>query len=476
MTNTKIFLVPNVGVGSWSGRMEVVHFEIHDCGLAIEALEAGFWMDDMLVECRSGEKLKMPAQNANQIRGNGFFWYDTGQEHLITASTFRNCGIRSGNYAQYDNSPTRGCSSTSKNKGCKNSSTVFGFITHSDEHNPEVMQGTREIVFEDVGRRFAFIWTSPTTISGRLQNWMDFDGSVSGLGEPTIIGSGLPDTGLWWRVDARVLHDDQGPLEFIRQNDGPNRGLAHIRLAWDDALHSKVGKTECTNNYPHRACPAVGKIRHYGPMYKSAGDNGLPVTAQPDIVGLAGGYGWLLRINKGAPRDLKITTVEVLPETPLVLKIHYPQGTSFSIVSHAAYCSDSQHYTCQRPFYSVASPALVRSSNGDAYHFSNGLLTLRVTQIPMGFTGNPSWKLWDFQEVGKWGKGFALDRFERDGLLLPKATGGAYLRVQAQCAGSGPYCSGARGTAEPSPCGQGLVQVSYDKCCQQNNPSVCTFP
>ena len=64
--------------------MEIIDYEVHDVGLAIEALTAGFWIDNMLAECRSGEQLKMPYQRATNVRGDGFVWYDTGQEHIVS--------------------------------------------------------------------------------------------------------------------------------------------------------------------------------------------------------------------------------------------------------------------------------------------------------------------------------------------------------------------------------------------------------
>lgn len=56
--------------------MEVVGYECHDIGLALEALESGFWIDHMKVTCRTGEPLKLPIQRAHEIRANGFVWYD----------------------------------------------------------------------------------------------------------------------------------------------------------------------------------------------------------------------------------------------------------------------------------------------------------------------------------------------------------------------------------------------------------------
>ena len=172
------------------------------------------------------------------------------------------------------------------------------------------MQATRNISFENCGRRFYlrdFRGDSlPSTVSGRGQNWLDVDGTISGFNEPTLIGSGLADAGLWWKVDSNVVHDPQGPLEFIRVDDGIERGLGHIQFAWDSALHSTVGNTACGNGESH-PCPAVGRIRHWGPMFDSSNDphGGLPVTAQPDVAGPVGGFGWLLRLDGGAPHTLE---------------------------------------------------------------------------------------------------------------------------------------------------------------------------
>ena len=202
MTNTKAFLAPSVGLNSWSGRMEIVGFEAHDVGLSLEALEAGFWIDNMLVVCRTGTTLALPTgASTSSMSGNGFTWYDTGQEHIITNSLFRNCGYRSQQYNQYDNTATRGCG-TDINTGCAASSYVFGFLTHSDQFNPEVMQATKNITFDQCGRRFSLDnWGGFLSVSGRTQNWLDTDGTVSGLQVPALIGSGLAGAGLWWTVD-----------------------------------------------------------------------------------------------------------------------------------------------------------------------------------------------------------------------------------------------------------------------------------
>ena len=106
--------------------MEINGFEAHDVELGLESLSAiGFGINNFLVECRSGEDWDMPG-NPNQVNANGFKWYDTNQEHIITTATFKNCGARRSDNV-YDSSSTRGCSTNSVN-GCTSSSSVWSFV------------------------------------------------------------------------------------------------------------------------------------------------------------------------------------------------------------------------------------------------------------------------------------------------------------------------------------------------------------
>lgn len=111
------------------------------------------------------------------------------------------------------------------------------------------MQATRDVTYLDCGRRFRLYDyahnNNPSSVSGRTQNWMDIDGTTSGLNTPTIIGSGLTDAGHWWNIEDDVVYDPEGPLYFIKKNNGPERSLGHIRLRFDDTLYNSVGKTSC---------------------------------------------------------------------------------------------------------------------------------------------------------------------------------------------------------------------------------------
>jgi hypothetical protein len=204
VTNTKSFLAPGIGFGSWSGHMEVLGYECHDCGLSLESLSDGFWINNLLSVCRTQTSIALPDNaSATEIRADGFRWYDTNQEHIITEALFRNCGYRSEQYDEYDQSPTRGCGNEF-DMGCSSSSSVWSMLTHSDQFVPEMMQGTRAIAFENCGRRFRqqdYRSNKPSSVSGRVQNWYDIDGTITGLGERSVVASGLADAGMWWEVD-----------------------------------------------------------------------------------------------------------------------------------------------------------------------------------------------------------------------------------------------------------------------------------
>jgi hypothetical protein len=165
----------------------------------------------------------------------------------------------------------------------------------------------------------------PSTMSARASNWIDADGSASGVGEPAFMGSGTIDAGLWWKIDDSLTYDEQGPLWFIKKNDGPSRGLGHMKLFFDKAMHDQAGKAVCTGSgVPDNPCPYLESIRHMGHKYED--DAGLPVTANPDVAGLVvGGFSWLLKFGEGSPVELLIQEIEVYPDTPMMLSIPYPK-------------------------------------------------------------------------------------------------------------------------------------------------------
>ena len=274
------------------------------------------------------------------------------------------------------------------------------------------------------------------------------------------------------------MYDPQGPLRFIAiqpKTGAPKRGLGHIAMYWDEAIHNEVGKSTCGNGNK-APCPILGYIRHAGKKF-SGTKVGNPVTARGEIVGAVGGYAWILEFDGGAPREIKFAAIEVLPETPLIMSIAYPPGTTFTITVHAAdWCSDSATIKCSEIFTLASSLQQVRSGPGNQYFVdSNGVVTFRIAQHPNSHVGRPNWYIPSRTDLDLNPKIFAVSRFERSGVYLPKSDYGPSLTVKANCAGSGVYCSTKPGKYDPNVCPSGYQQLAYDYCCKTTNPSDCVY-
>jgi hypothetical protein len=244
-------------------------------------------------------------------------------------------------------------------------------------------------------------------------------------------------------------------------------------MEWDDSLHSTVGISQCGNG-DGLPCDYVGYIKHLGSYFAS--NSGLPVTANADIVGPVGGFGWKLELKGGSPKSIRFKLIEVDPGTPLLLSIAYPPNTSFAIVAHAGWCEDSEQYSCTDTFHKVGSIAEVRGSIGNTYYVDpNGVLTFRIIQTPKLFVGRPEFFLPQWSDPGRWKEYYALERFERDGVRLPRMADGPFLTLDADCPSSGAYCSQPPPVYNPNVCPSGYRQTAYDTCTSISNGSSKRF-
>jgi hypothetical protein len=60
------------------------------------------------------------------------------------------------------------------------------------------------------------------SVSARIQNWLDEDGSVTGFGVRSAIASAV-DNGMWWRPDSETVSVAEGPVNFFKLASGPER-------------------------------------------------------------------------------------------------------------------------------------------------------------------------------------------------------------------------------------------------------------
>jgi hypothetical protein len=258
-------------------------------------------------------------------------------------------------------------------------------------------------------------------------------------------------------------------------------------MHWDDSLHNQVGNKFCGNS-DSLSCPTIGFVRHLGHKFSplvnpESVSPGLPITVNPDIVGLSGGFGWLLDFDVPAPRSLRLERFEIDPSSPLIVSIPYPVGTTFEITANApSWCGETSQFKCRLGFTPVASIDEVRTGRGDGYYVDpDGILTIRVAEPPSNFVGNPDYLIPDWETENRWGTSKTLFRWERDGVRLPRFNF-AFLHIQALCPSdsvSSPkdgYCSGTvKEDYNPDVCPSGYEQVAYDKCCRISDPDVCVF-
>jgi hypothetical protein len=75
------------------------------------------------------------------------------------------------------------------------------------------------------------------------------------------------------------------------------------------------------------------------------------MTAIPEILSPVGGFGWLLTLNAGTPRDLNLTGVEQCTNSTLKLSIAYPPGTNVTVTATAGGCwPRAGQYSCQEAY------------------------------------------------------------------------------------------------------------------------------
>ena len=245
-------------------------------------------------------------------------------------------------------------------------------------------------------------------------------------------------------------------------------------MMWDNALESQIGNSICGNG-GGQPCLSLGRVRHAGHKFSGTPSTTTNfLTARGELAGPVGGYGWIIEFDSAVPRVIKFVEIEVLPDTPMLVRIPYPAGTTFKITAHAApWCSENADYTCREEFEQVATVEQVRSGPGNQYCVDNGAVVFRLVMTPQEFIGRPEWFIPSKTDPGRNGY-FALDRTERDGLYLPTSWYGLDFTLEATCSGSDTtYCSGTPAPYDPDVCPAGYEQVAYDYCCSTSDSSQC---
>ena len=174
--DTKLFLCNNVALQHWGQAPQIFGLETHDFGTRALNFFGNAALRDWLITCRTNNTptvSNVPGASGWVERHwrsstTVFQSYDTGQAHILDNVTFRAC--------------------PEKATAASPAFQLMQMLTHSDQFTPDAMIVTSRFSFENSGgalsraRLGVTVNATPATWSGRMQNWLDADGSISGRG------------------------------------------------------------------------------------------------------------------------------------------------------------------------------------------------------------------------------------------------------------------------------------------------------
>ncbi|KAJ9457878.1 hypothetical protein DIPPA_28041 [Diplonema papillatum] len=320
----------NKGVLHWGSRVEIVKAEMHDVARA-GTLFGEVWLTDAIINGASGN---VDAEFASKHH-DGFQFYDISVKSLVTDVEFRN----------YQRGKCRGVAIPGKtdwvydDERCgvngdvySHNNIIWSGLYHSDKFKPQQISAVSKIKYTNVDKELLVSFKVAGTGASRMFNFIDFDGSATLEGRPTIVGSNLN----WWQVcdDCRFSDDWQVWLCPKAPPGIPEREVAHIKVLTPDITYPNGGLTEskCGDNTgtDWTACN-VGYVALWG-HGADYGDEkrSTAITANAGITGITG-TGWWMWVDGGAPKTLRVIPAQVPGGSMVRLATNYPSGTKFAI-------------------------------------------------------------------------------------------------------------------------------------------------
>jgi hypothetical protein len=222
-------------------------------------------------------------------------------------------------------------------------------MDHSDHYTPQGINSVIGLSFQNVTPDAVvciqncgpLCSTTSSTMSSRMYAVWDWDGSMSGKGVPTILGSNSN----WWNVDnscsfSSITHLWSCPWEFDRWKIGSNvavktfdRTIAYLELhvgggLMDGCDYSKFAS--CTDQY---APYTVGKVT----QWSNSASNSILLGPWVGVSGISN-TGWYWRVQApeygidGAPSTFDIQPFyQMAAGSFVVLAIAYPANTKFTV-------------------------------------------------------------------------------------------------------------------------------------------------
>ncbi|KAF2078218.1 hypothetical protein CYY_000508 [Polysphondylium violaceum] len=368
--NTKMYL-SNRGIDMWGERVEVVNLESHDSNRPA-TLFGEAWFDQGYVNGQSGNILS----NSQKYDRQGFQFYDTYVKTILSNIKFANFIAK-----------TSPASDEEDNR-------VIISMTHSDVFKPQGMSVTKNITFENVAAAQKIGHNVVDTGSSRYFNYIDSDGSFSGRGVPTLIGSHVN----WWNFDSSCTYDSTWKTWVC------NKGTKEI-VNIEVLINNLIPSPNSNNN-------KIGNTTLFG---SSITDRRSCVVTQNEGITGVSNMGWYMFLTGGSPTFQVINLKQIPYNQYIFLAIPYPANTQFTIYSYYKW---NTSYNIK--FTLAASAAAVRSGNGRTYYFDGSFLYVKLVDHTLNPTG---------------------ESFARGGAQVFNYNWGYSYNITATCAGaSGGFC------------------------------------
>jgi hypothetical protein len=312
-----------------------------------------------------------------------------------------------------------------------NEVSVFNLLTHSDQFVPEFMEATANITMDNYNPNKIWRFSNRAyglTVSGRLQNWLDVDGSLTGRNERQIMGSTWAND--WFRLSYDECYKAPDGMDMWICPD-PNHAitLGSVVVLYDKSkFNNEIGSVVCSNGQG-LPCPDIGYANH---LWRSNLRDGLPFTLNSKFTGAIDsrlGAGWYIRWFEGAPKTITITNVQLQSDTTnLILAFPFPSGTTVQVKAYAAsWCYPTDMRICSHSYQPVSSVEQLRNSiSGDEYFYDTTIDVLYIVvvqELAYQLGSNGGWER----------SGPNPDAFTRNGITLPRAVDDFRIEISAVC-------------------------------------------
>lgn len=244
----------------------------------------------------------------------GFQFYDTFVKSVLTRVTFRNFPLSA-------------------------TESAIRFMDHSDQFNPQGINAVKGLRFENVAQRIRLKQCGADcgnqydeTMSARIASVWDHDGSLTGSGVPSIVGSNF----MWWKLDDTSCDRFE---QVWRCDWTQNRHVASFQIQVPGYTFSHGGN--CGTDFSDFGPCSGQNATHdagFAALWGHGADHGIRTSPWGPLAGHAdAGWYWRAKTNNantvidGAPSQVLLKDFQIPLGHFVVLAIAYPSTAQFSV-------------------------------------------------------------------------------------------------------------------------------------------------